>query len=291
MTISLKDVLKACKGVTSMEEKKIISFFKDFEKKQPVLYSYIIANAEQMKNDDARNDFAYIFSVVWKCYDSMNGKMSIITEEQLTKKENEHIKGWEKFSTIKTDKEEDAFVKKFITQPEIWDFMLDVIYPEESNPDETNFSQDETAIAFACINLMTALLNDKVGTPAAAPKKEVAAKKKVVAKKKVAAKKAAPAKKTAAAPKKKAVAKKATAKPVVKKKAAAKPKATAKKVVKKAAPAKKVVKKAPAKKVVAKKATAKKVVKKPAAKKVVAKAAPKKVVKKVAPKKAVKKTR
>lgn len=259
--INFDDLVKAAKSISRMNEKQVTEFFMNFEKKQPELFSYIIANADHMKNDDVREDFTYIFSVIWKTYENLNVKIARISTKELEKKEKEHIKGWEKFADITNEKKIDDFAKKFIYQPEVWDFMLDMIFPDEDKPEETIFSEDETAIAFACINLMTALLNDQVGDqviPAKAPVKKATkapAKKAVKAPAKKAVK--APAKKAAKAPAKKAV--KAPAKKVVKAPVKKAVKAPAKKV----APVKKAVK-APVKK--AAKAPVKAVAKKPAAK-------------------------
>jgi len=283
--INFDDLVKAAKSISRMNEKQVTEFFMNFEKKQPELFSYIIANADHMKNEDAREDFTYIFSVIWKTYENLNVKIARISTKELEKKEKEHIKGWEKFADITNEKKVDDFAKKFINQPEVWDFMLDMIFPDEDKPEDTIFSEDETAIAFACINLMTALLNDQVGDqviPAKAPVKKAVkapAKKAVKAPAKKAVK--APAKKAVKAPAKKAT--KAPAKKAVKAPAKKATKAPAKKVVK--APAKKAVK-APAKKTTpvkkAVKAPVKKAVKTPAKKS--AKAPVKAVAKKPAAK-------
>ncbi len=284
MIIPTSNLVKAAQAISKMNEKKLADFFRDFEKKQEVLYSYIIANADNMKNEDAREDFTYVFSVIWKTYDSLKGGTKTITTKELEKKEQEHIKGWETFSSITNPKEEEAFVKAFINQPEIWDFMIDIIFPDPDKPDQTNFTEKDIAIAFACVNLMTAVLNDAASITTG--KKEVS--KKPAAKKPAAKKPAAkkPAAKKPAA--KKPVAKKPTAKKPVAKKPTAKKPVAKKPVAKKPAAKKPVAKKPVAKKPAAKKPVAKKAVtKKPAAKKPVAKkpAAKKPVAKKPAVKK------
>lgn len=248
--ITAKELVKAAREMSRMDEKKITAFFNNFEKKQPVLYTYIIANGENIKNEDAREDFTYIFSIIWKSYDNLKMQMQEISVKELEKKEKEHIKGWEKFASIKDPKKEEAFVATFINQPEIWDFMLDIVFPDE-NPDQSNFTENDTAIAFAVVNLMTDLLSGSLN--GSAEKKKTAVKP--AAKK---ATKAAPKKATPSAAKK-------TTKPAVKK--AAKP--ATKKAVKPAA--KKAAK--PATKKTVKPATKKTV--KPAVKKTVKPAAKK----------------
>lgn len=161
-----KQMNDAIKAIEAMTPKKFEKFLADFGEQQPEIFSYLMANADAIKNADAQDEFVFIFAVIWKCYLNLKIQMNKVSAKELEKKENAHIKGWDKLASITDIKEKEKFVNKFIAQPSLWNFMHDIIIPDPEKPTETNFtSDDDTAIVFACTNLLTALLNDNVNKP------------------------------------------------------------------------------------------------------------------------------
>jgi hypothetical protein len=161
--INEDQLIEAIEGINGMTPKKFEKFFHDFSERQPNVVGYLMACADNIKNEDARDEFVYICSVIWHCYDKLKLPMAKIGEKELEKKEKEQIKAWEKLAAITDPKEEKKYTRKFLTQPQLWQFMNEIITPDEKHPDQTNFdNEDDIAMTYACVNLLIELLNDKV---------------------------------------------------------------------------------------------------------------------------------
>jgi len=67
--INDKQIDRAYIAIDKMTEKQAEKYYMDFNDAQPHLFSYLIGNSEEMHNEDARDDFIFIISVIWECYE------------------------------------------------------------------------------------------------------------------------------------------------------------------------------------------------------------------------------
>jgi hypothetical protein len=164
--ITEKQLIKAIDKINGLDSKKYTKFIEDFAKKQPDLVTYMVVSTENLSDPAARDEVIYLLSVIWEAYLSLNVPLSKITNKEIEKMEAQQILAWEKLAEITDDKEEEAFTKKFISQPNIWSFMNELVMPEY-NPESCFKNEDDIALTYAIINLAIVLLNDRVKKGAA----------------------------------------------------------------------------------------------------------------------------
>jgi hypothetical protein len=161
ITISEKQLGKAIDYINELDVKSYSTFMNDFAKKQPNLVSYMVANAESLSNDAARDELVYLLSIIWICYNSLKLPITKILKREIDKSEKTQLDDWQKLSEITDEKKEAAFTRKFIAQPIIWSFMNSIVLPQGKQ--KSNFKKDEdVALTYALINLVTFLLDEKV---------------------------------------------------------------------------------------------------------------------------------
>jgi hypothetical protein len=159
--ISEKHLMKAIEKVNGLDTEKYTKFIESFAKKQPELLTYMLVSAESLSDPGGRDDLIYILSVFWEAYLSLNVPIGKITNKEIEKREIDQISGWEKLANMEDDTKEATFTKKFISQPNLWDFMNEIVLPDAKG--KTNFKKDDdVALTYACVNLAISLLNDKV---------------------------------------------------------------------------------------------------------------------------------
>jgi hypothetical protein len=154
-------LVKAIDKINGFDTDQYTKFIETFAKKQPDLLTYMLVSAESLSDPSGRDDLIYLLSVIWESYLSLNLPIAKINNKEIEKKEAEQITEWEKLSDIEDEAQEAAFTKKFITQPNLWNFMNEIVMPDEKG--KTNFKkEDDVALTYAIINLAIVLLNDKV---------------------------------------------------------------------------------------------------------------------------------
>ena len=163
ITITDKQIEKAISRIEKMTEAKYEKFFEDFGAKQPELFGYILAYSDEIQSDAARDEFIFIMSVIWDCYNGLKLGLDPVQKRDITRLEKVQLKEWEKLNAIKDPEEDEAFVVKFITQPALWAFMTETAIPDPKKPNKTNFSADEDfAILYSTTKLVCSLLDEKV---------------------------------------------------------------------------------------------------------------------------------
>jgi hypothetical protein len=163
IVITDKQIEKAIVKIEKMTEAKYEKFFEEFGEKQPHLFGYILAYSDQIQSDAARDEFIYIISVIWECYNGLKLGLDAVEKRDITRSEKTQLKEWEKLNSITDPKEEAKFVIKFITQPALWSFMTETAIPDPKKPTKTNFKDDEDfAILYSTTKLICSLLDEKV---------------------------------------------------------------------------------------------------------------------------------
>lgn len=161
--ITDKQIDKAIAKIDKMDEAQFGKFFDSFSKSQPELFDYILHYSDALHNDEARDEFIFIMSVIWECYRSLKLKLAEVTVKEINSMEKTQMKEWEKLNTLKAGKEEDAFIKKFITQPALWAFMTETAFEDPEKPQNSNFSHDDDiAILYSSTKMMCGLLDKQV---------------------------------------------------------------------------------------------------------------------------------
>jgi hypothetical protein len=169
MIITEKKLGKAIDAFSNMDVERFTNFIDGLSEKQPGLVGYIVDNVENLSSSEARDEMIFLIAVIWECYSSIKVPIGRITKKEIEKAEKEQIARWKELSEIEDAKKEDAFTRKFITQPFIWTFMNEIVLPNGKM--KSNFKKDDdVAITYALVNLVTSLLDQKV--KAAKAKKE-----------------------------------------------------------------------------------------------------------------------
>ena len=161
--ITDKKLFKAIDRINGLAVKDYTALIEDFAKKQPALIKYIVDNTESLSKPAARDEAIYMISVVWQCYLDLKRPIGKITTKDIAKTEKQQMRSWEKLAAITDEKEEDAFAKKFITQPQIWAFLNEIVLPEDKKKSNFNKKTD-VALAYALVNLVVSLLDQKVAS-------------------------------------------------------------------------------------------------------------------------------
>jgi hypothetical protein len=161
MIITEKQLGRAIEKFNDLDVESYTDFMDDLTKKQPNLVNYVIDNVEALSKSAARDELIFLISIIWECYSSLKVPIGKVTKKEIEKAEKAQFSDWQKLAEISDPKKEAAFTKKFITQPFIWTFMNEIVIPQGKI--KSNFSKDnDVALTYALINLVTFLLDEKV---------------------------------------------------------------------------------------------------------------------------------
>lgn len=160
--INEKQVQKSFNKINDFNADEYSDFFDNFSAKQPNLFSYSISHGQHLSNEDVRHDLVYIIAVIWNCYSTLKIPLPKITKKEITIKEKEQLAIWTELANTEDPKKEEELSAKLISQPYLWTFMNDIISEDEDNEGGSSYTDEDTALIYACVNLIIELLSDKI---------------------------------------------------------------------------------------------------------------------------------
>jgi hypothetical protein len=165
MTRITEDAIDAVNHrIQHMDEDQIGKIWDEFAKEQPALVGYVLGESRELKVADAREDVAYILTIILLSFRQLQQSIPAVTEAEFEKSFNAEFEEMEEVFHDGFDETDAMEIMDSFCQPELLQFVAAIIYNEGEDEDETsNFTEEEAGLFIVIFKTVIGLLHDKTG--------------------------------------------------------------------------------------------------------------------------------
>jgi len=150
--------------IQRMDETQIGRIWDSFAKEQPALVGYVLGESRELKMPDAREDVAYVLTIILLSFQEMSPGIPAVTEQEFEKAFNEEFDEMEAVFQDGFDESDAMAVIESFCQPDLLQFAAATIYSEDADEDEvSNFTEEEAGLFIVIFKTAIALLHKKAG--------------------------------------------------------------------------------------------------------------------------------
>lgn len=148
--------------IQHMDENQIGQIWDSFAKEQPALVGYVLGESRELEMPDAREDVAYVLTIILLSFEEFRPGIPAITEQEFEKTFNEEFDEMESIFQDGFDESDAMSVIESFCQPDLLQFAAATIYSEGSDEEEaSNFSEEEAGLFIVIFKTAIALLHRK----------------------------------------------------------------------------------------------------------------------------------
>jgi hypothetical protein len=148
--------------IQRMDEGQIGRVWDSFAKEQPALVGYVLGESRELADPDAREDVAYVLTVILLSFAEFRPGIPAINEPEFEKAFNEEFDEMENIFQEGFDENNAMAVIQSFCQPDLLQFAAATIYSEGGDDEETsNFSEEEAGLFIVIFKTAIALLHRK----------------------------------------------------------------------------------------------------------------------------------
>jgi len=163
MTRITEDAIDAVNHrIQHMDEDQIGKVWDEFAKEQPALVGYVLGESKELKVADAREDVAYILTIILLSYRELQPKITAVSEQEFETSFNNEFEEMEEVFHDGFDESDAMAIMDAFCQPELLQFVAAIIY-NEGDEDTSNFTEEEAGLFIVIFKTVISLLNDRVG--------------------------------------------------------------------------------------------------------------------------------
>jgi hypothetical protein len=148
-------------SIQQMDELKIESLWDDFAKEQPALVGYVLGESKELETPDAREDIAYILTIILLCFREIQPGISTITEIEFENAFNKEFDEMEEVFHDGFDETDALTVMDSFSQPHLLQFAAAIIYGEGGDEEDSNFTEEEAGLFVVIFKTVIGLLDSK----------------------------------------------------------------------------------------------------------------------------------
>jgi len=150
--------------IQRMDETQIGRIWDSFAKEQPALVGYVLGESRELKMPDAREDVAYVLTIILLSFQEMSPGIPAVTEQEFEKAFNEEFDEMEAVFQDGFDESDAMAVIESFCQPDLLQFAAATIYTEDADEEEaSNFTEEEAGLFIVIFKTAIALLHKKAG--------------------------------------------------------------------------------------------------------------------------------
>jgi len=150
--------------IQRMDETQIGRIWDSFAKEQPALVGYVLGESRELKMPDAREDVAYVLTIILLSFQEMSPGIPAVTEQEFEKAFNKEFDEMEEVFQDGFDESDAMAVIESFCQPDLLQFAAATIYSEDADEDEvSNFTEEEAGLFIVIFKTAIALLHKKAG--------------------------------------------------------------------------------------------------------------------------------
>ncbi|HXB05910.1 MAG TPA: hypothetical protein VNW04_02305 [Puia sp.] len=148
--------------IQHMDEKQISKVWDSFAKEQPALVGYVLGESRELAQPDAREDVAYVLTIILLSFREFRPGIPAITETEFEKTFNDEFDEMENVFQDGFDESDAMSVIESFCQPDLLQFAAATIYSDGEDEEETsNFSEEEAGLFVIIFKTAIALLHRK----------------------------------------------------------------------------------------------------------------------------------
>jgi hypothetical protein len=148
--------------IQRMDEGHIGRVWDSFAREQPALVGYVLGESRELADPDAREDVAYVLTVILLSFAEFRPGIPSINEQEFEKAFNEEFDEMENIFQDGFDENDAMAVIQAFCQPDLLQFAAATIYSEGGDDEETsNFSEEEAGLFIVIFKTAIALLHRK----------------------------------------------------------------------------------------------------------------------------------
>ena len=146
-------ILEAFDRLDGLSDKQYEEFFVDLGEAQPELMSYIMEFSESLENEEASEDMVFLLAIIFISYEIITEEpVPHVDEDLLDKAEEKIIAQLQELEKIEGDELQTAFIEKNQRQPELMEYISDIMGGDEEFP--SNFTEEEMGLAYTNFAVM-----------------------------------------------------------------------------------------------------------------------------------------
>src|SRR5579859_7982530 len=147
MLIITDDTIDAInERIQNMDESEIGRVWDDFSKWQPALVGYVLGESKELEEPDAREDIAYILTVILLSFAEVQPAIPALTDKEFEKAFNSEFDDMETIFHDGFDETDAMNAIESFSQPNLLQFAAAVIYSEEGDGEASNFTEEEAGL-------------------------------------------------------------------------------------------------------------------------------------------------
>jgi hypothetical protein len=153
--------------IQDMEEPEIEAVWDSFAKEQPAVVGYVLGESRELKVPDAREDVAYILTIILLSFAEIEEGIPAVTEIEFEKAFNKEFDEMEEVFHDGFDETDAMTIMDSFCQPDLLQFAAAIIYNEGGNEQEqlkeaaSNFTEEEAGLFIVIFKTVIGLLDGK----------------------------------------------------------------------------------------------------------------------------------
>jgi hypothetical protein len=151
--------------IQQMDEDGIGKVWDEFAREQPALVGYVLGESRELQMPDAREDVAYVLTVILLSFRELNRGIAAITEKEFETAFNKEFDEMEEVFHEGFDETNAMAVIDSFCQPELLQFAAATIYSDDGDDEEeSNFTEEEAGLFIIIFKTAIGLLDTKMKT-------------------------------------------------------------------------------------------------------------------------------
>jgi len=147
--------------IQHMDEAQIGKVWDAFAKEQPALVGYVLGESRELKVPDAREDVAYILTIILLSYRKLQPVIPAVTETEFEAAFNAEFEEMEEVFHDGFDETDAMTIMDSFCQPDLLQFAAAVIYSEGDEEENSNFTEEEAGLFIVIFKTVIGLLDSK----------------------------------------------------------------------------------------------------------------------------------
>ena len=151
--------------IQQMDEAEIGKVWDEFAREQPALVGYVLGESRELQLPDAREDVAYVLTVVLLSFREWVSGLPTISEKEFESAFNQEFDEMEEVFQDGFDETNAMAVIDSFCQPQLLQFAAATIYSDDADEgEESNFTEEEAGLFIIIFKTAIALLHKKSGS-------------------------------------------------------------------------------------------------------------------------------
>jgi len=146
--------------IQHMDEARIGQEWDAFAKQQPALVGYVLGESRELQVSDAREDVAYILTIILLCFWELQPEIPAVTEKEFEKAFNVEFEEMEEVFQDGFDETDAMAIMDAFSQPALLQFVAAIIY-NEGDEETSNFTEEEAGLFIVIFKTVIGLLHEK----------------------------------------------------------------------------------------------------------------------------------